>query len=256
MTKLKFAKQGMCTCRWKVWGRNCTSWCTQRSPSLRHADWGRFVGLQAGKPGSRGGEQTLRGFNRCYQTKFNVLSSLTVWSASLFVWASFSAFFYTPCYASKINCQRIRPWCLLVSVSFLLLFSIFVSFRYAAFPRPVLCRLWDSTEHITCTTIKIPYVIQIRDIRGPLLSLCLYFLFLISNVFLPSSSPVSLRSPDACISLCLFEISDLVQSELAARSGVWLLYHCWWLFDTLLFWHPRLQPTPHEGSLSQHLSPC
>lgn len=71
-------------------------------------------------------------------------------------------------------------------------FPINASFRHAALPRPVLCHLWDSAEHITCATIKIPYAIQIKDIRGPLLSLCLLF---------PSPSSVSLRTPDACTSL-------------------------------------------------------
>lgn len=118
----------MCMCRWKVWGRDCTSWCTQRSPSLRHADWGRFVGLQAGKPGSRGGGET--NIERVQPMLPDKIQRIIFPNSLVCIFVRVGellSFLLHPfnCYASKINCQRIRPWCLLVSISFLFFFSFF-----------------------------------------------------------------------------------------------------------------------------------
>lgn len=165
------------------------------------------------------------------------------------------------CYASDINCQRIRPWCLLLSVAFFP--SLYPpsdfhsyprhcsastinspavdlnSFKHAALPGPLLCRLWDSTEHTTCTTVKILYVTQIRDIRGPLFFLCFNSICIMSP-FLPL--PLSLHGDFLFIqSWCvwLFRPCPIRTNTLVRALRV--LCYCWWFSDvfseeTNTFW--------------------
>lgn len=97
---------------------------TQRSPSLRHVDWGRLVGLQARQeePGSRGKKQTLKGLSRAtLPDKFqHIIFPNSLVCICVCVGGGCSAGFSrrSKCSASEINCHKIRPWCFLVSVSF------------------------------------------------------------------------------------------------------------------------------------------